>query len=367
LDLKTKPADGGNVTITTNQPGGLVLPRVQLVSEITLEPFIDKSSSEWNIQTNQDNNKKWHTGMMVYNLKNADGFTPGIYFWDGQKWVAAKNTATTVTANNGLNKTSGDVVKLGGQLTESTTVNPSGFDLDFSGALKIKNPNSRIFMEGVRTHVPSDTENIATLGIDDDSGEVFVMKAAPGATSKALNYVEYHITGNGDWVKNFDTKIRTSAYTVLIVGFRFVPKTKLIGIRVGERLEPNKPIAQHTNSPFSSSNPYKPSTHPKSPIVNVYADKNRLHSDGHTDAMSTWVLHADYAEAMPDDQLDGTWIFNCLVINNSLVKVYDTPIAYGLYPRGQGNANGSGGNADIMEGISGNPSGFKIDPPAGLE
>jgi hypothetical protein len=83
--------------------------------------------------------------------------------------------------------------------------------------------------------------------------------------------------------------------------------------------------------------------------------------------MTTWILHADYAEASPDDKLNGTWILNCLVINNSLVKVYDTPIEYGVSPRGQGNVNGSGGSADIMEGVSGNPSGFRIYPPAGLE
>jgi hypothetical protein len=351
LDLKTKVADANNVTVDFNKPGGLVLPRVQLISANTLEPFISTGSSEWTDGTNQTNNKKWHTGMMVYNLKNGDGFLPGIYFWDGSAWVAAKSTASAVTANNGLTKT-GDNIQLGGTLTGNTTINPNNYDLDFTGALKIDNPNSKIFMDGTRTNIPDDDDldNIITLGINGATGEVVTMRASESASTKAINYIEYQIVAQGDWIKNFDTKISVAKYTLVIAGFRFVPFSDKIGIRVGNRLRP-------LNDPYGSNWPTYPgvagnpitSTHPKSPIVNVYADKYYRNSAGAIEgnAKNHWRIHADYAEAEPDDRVNGKWIINCLVLNNSLVKFYDTPI--------QVNSNTFGsntGNEDVEAGSS---------------
>jgi hypothetical protein len=328
LDLKTKVPGTDNVTIEVGKPGGLVLPRVQLVSETTLEPFIDKNSSEWTVSANQNNNKKWHTGMMVYNLKNDGGFTPGIYFWDGAKWVAAKNTATTVAANNGLNK-SGDNIQLGGDLITNTTVDPKTFELDFKGGLKIKD-GGKIFMERVRTNAPQNTEKVATLGIDDETGEVYTMKAYPydpDATTKALNYLEFQLTGEGDWIQNFNTKISRNAYTLVVVGYRFAPYTAKRGIKPGTEL--------------TSDN--------ATPVVNVFADKYYRSGENSPVEQSVWYIHADYAEASPADNKDGTWTINCLVINNSLVKVYANPISYGKTTDGHNGTslNGAHGQRDV--------------------
>jgi hypothetical protein len=347
LDLKTKPADANNVTIEAGKPGGLILPRVQLTKLNTLDPFINSTSSEeWTNLGKQADNKKFHTGMMVYNLTDDATFKPGIYFWDSSQWVAAKSTATVVGANNGLSK-SGDDIQLGGTLSANTTVNPNGKSLEFSGALKIDNPGSKVFMDGTKNNFPVQSTaalgRVASLGIDTLTGEVLTMRSAAGSTTKAINYIEYHITGKGDWVKNFHTYIDTTKYTVVIAGFRFVPATSAIGIKPGTHLYP-KGDTDAQGYPHESTS--KSSKFTKSPLVNVFADSWEVH-DGKPDVrVSYWVIHADYAEAEPDDEKDGMWIINCLVINNSLVKFYpvlefkgiptaaDREHVYGVVPAG---------------------------------
>ncbi|MCX2575944.1 hypothetical protein, partial [Pedobacter sandarakinus] len=112
---------------------GLLFPRVSLVNTTT-----------WGLAASSNP----ATGMMVYNIKTiAAGFSgstnypaisgdgTGIYYWDGNGWVASKgangldgkslNTGTTVplpgTGNNGdtyINTTTGDVyTKIGGVWT----------------------------------------------------------------------------------------------------------------------------------------------------------------------------------------------------------------------------------------------------------
>lgn len=89
LELKDKDAepiipsvtDDDNITSST---GGLILPRVKLISKSTLEPFVNKSSTEW--ISNTDYLKEKHAGLTVYNLNESNGFKQGIYAWDGSKW-----------------------------------------------------------------------------------------------------------------------------------------------------------------------------------------------------------------------------------------------------------------------------------------
>jgi hypothetical protein len=76
LDLKNQEADPStNVTATK---GGLLLPRVKLESENTLQPFISTSNSD---------TKRDHIGLTVYNLTdNGTTFHEGIYLWTGVEW-----------------------------------------------------------------------------------------------------------------------------------------------------------------------------------------------------------------------------------------------------------------------------------------
>lgn len=83
LDIKDRESPGAsNETATT---GGLLLPRVMLVDTTTLEPFILKTDPEW-INANTSKVKEKHIGLQVYNLNLSNGFTTGIYVWNGSNW-----------------------------------------------------------------------------------------------------------------------------------------------------------------------------------------------------------------------------------------------------------------------------------------
>jgi hypothetical protein len=80
LDLKSYAPDADNATSKT---GGLLLPRVQLnnPNDFSLLPDLT------------DEQKKNHTGLMVYNLKEDDNIEKGVYQWNGEAWRKL-NTAT---------------------------------------------------------------------------------------------------------------------------------------------------------------------------------------------------------------------------------------------------------------------------------
>ncbi|MDH6355623.1 uncharacterized protein (TIGR02145 family) [Dysgonomonas sp. PH5-45] len=93
LDLKARqttatiPSANADENITSALgDGGLLLPRVNLIDLNTMEPFIVKTNADW---LDSSNLLKYRlTGLMVYNVKDdeTNGFTPGVYIWDGEKW-----------------------------------------------------------------------------------------------------------------------------------------------------------------------------------------------------------------------------------------------------------------------------------------
>lgn len=81
LDLKTlepgtvtSVTDDSNITSTK---GGLLLPRVKLVSLTSLEPFITGATNEQNLK---------HAGLLVHNLNETNGMQHATYQWDGKQW-----------------------------------------------------------------------------------------------------------------------------------------------------------------------------------------------------------------------------------------------------------------------------------------
>lgn len=80
LDLKTEYS--GKLGMGVTNVGGLLLPRVELVSINTLEPLVEASVA------NHEEQKRKHTGLLVYNLKvdTDKGLKKGIYTWDGEQW-----------------------------------------------------------------------------------------------------------------------------------------------------------------------------------------------------------------------------------------------------------------------------------------
>lgn len=86
LDLKTKEGPNGGATTDANG-GGLLLPRVALVSMASLAPFDDTQKLE-------------HKGLIVYNISETGGFTAGVYSWDGAKWTTGSSSSTPVNSWN---------------------------------------------------------------------------------------------------------------------------------------------------------------------------------------------------------------------------------------------------------------------------
>ncbi|NDV97289.1 hypothetical protein D0T84_20635 [Dysgonomonas sp. 521] len=84
--LLSSASDENNVTVREGD-GGLLLPRVKLMSVNTLEPFIPANDSEF--KDNINNLKERLAGLVVYNLTNngsGAALYPGVYTWNGKKW-----------------------------------------------------------------------------------------------------------------------------------------------------------------------------------------------------------------------------------------------------------------------------------------
>lgn len=100
LNLQTQEDTNG----VTSTKGGLLMPRVELVSLETLEPFI--------VGTPSETNKSVHKGLVVYNI-GGNGISAGQYFWNGDKWENLVTDATPLAVKtNGIYALENDVLAL---------------------------------------------------------------------------------------------------------------------------------------------------------------------------------------------------------------------------------------------------------------
>lgn len=83
LQLKDQEPDTENVTSTQ---GGLLLSRVKLASLTALYPFVDT------LEGNYENHKLRSVGLVVYNVADTDKVDPGMYVWDGAKWISISSS-----------------------------------------------------------------------------------------------------------------------------------------------------------------------------------------------------------------------------------------------------------------------------------
>ncbi|WP_294222782.1 hypothetical protein [uncultured Chryseobacterium sp.] len=152
--------------------------------------------------------------------------------------------------------------------------------------------------------------NAAYVTVDNTTGEFY--KA--GQAEKTFYYQTYNISNvNGDWISDFDTKISTDNYTVIIVGSYF---DQLLGV----------------NTANTSLNRFTPQ--------NVYAFKNTT--------TNTWRLTADFpsvtskaANASDAIQVpNGKWtIYTMIVRNNQVVNNSDVNIDLGANATGSATAS----------------------------
>lgn len=83
LDIKDRPNPGANNETSTT--GGLLLPRVLLLDQNTLEPFISRTDTDW-VNAATTKIKEKHIGLQVYNVSETNGLTKGMFVWNGTQW-----------------------------------------------------------------------------------------------------------------------------------------------------------------------------------------------------------------------------------------------------------------------------------------
>ncbi|NDV97071.1 hypothetical protein D0T84_19490 [Dysgonomonas sp. 521] len=98
LDLKARQTSGTVASVSDDDnvtaglgDGGLLLPRVKLVSISTLEPFIAADDTDFLANTNSLKEKL--AGLMVYNVTNngvGSSLYPAVYTWDGAMWTTSQ-------------------------------------------------------------------------------------------------------------------------------------------------------------------------------------------------------------------------------------------------------------------------------------
>ncbi|MDR6487474.1 hypothetical protein J2799_001979 [Chryseobacterium vietnamense] len=215
---------------------------------------------------------------------------------------------TTTGTNTGMDigATTADPVNIITNNTQRVTVTSTGNVGIGTNAPATKldiNGNMRI---GTTTG-SSSSNNVSTLVRDNTTGEVKVASSSTGNQS-LISTITYFLTNvNGDWVADYDTKISSTEYTVAIIGAYFS-----FPLQVG-----NPTTAQPLYSP-----------------INVYAFISG----------TTWRLRADYPGTTTQNDANGTWILNCLVINKSVAKTLP----------------------DVVQNLGGSENGIASGQPSGL-
>lgn len=213
--------------------------------------------------------------------------TIGYYYHNGTKWMKMEGSGDPTT-DAFVDDPENGMVKIG-TTSQGTVRNPlTDFVIKDNGnvGVGVLNPNTKLDIEGNlrigKVNSASSSNNLSTLVRDNTTGEVKSIISSSGNTF-AFNYMTYNLSNvNKDWVNNFDTKISTVDYTLVIVGYSF---------------NQQELISSTTSLGKSFYNP-----------VNVYAFQSN----------NTWRLSADYNGGASSN--NGTWTINCLIINNSSIK-----------------------------------------------
>lgn len=286
LDVTAKNPKG-----TSPNTDGLLIPRVDR----------QRAQSMKNIETSTliyINNVS--SGSQNGNAINID--TVGYYYFDGSAWVKLTGTGgsnTNIYNADGTLKSNRTVTQGDKTLNfKSDIVN--GFSVDDT-TLSVDAANNRI---GIRTIAPkaaldvngnmilgqasatSQNGSYSTIVRDNSTGELKIAQSSTGNTFP-ISYITFELKNvDGDWVKDYNTKINSSDYTVAVIGSSFIDPSEPSGTFLGVK-------GQMGFSPLNIS---------------------AVSSGG------TWHISADYYGSMPLSGKNGTWTISCLVINKSIIQ-----------------------------------------------
>jgi hypothetical protein len=207
-------------------------------------------------------------GLLIYNIDHEC-----LEFWDGTRWadvwLSDGNEHVDSTDYIGTNNDADLIIK---------TNSNERVRIDKDGKVFLRN-------------VGRAPENVAQLAIDNTTGEVFAIKTETNVNP--MNYLQYVITtAEGDWIRNFNTRIPVSDSTLIVVGSSFKNGTK-------------QPAA------------LKLSTSAGQQLGTFSSQEVLAFEEG-----GTWRLKADYIDSNPGDGANGTWTIYCIAINNSLVQKF---------------------------------------------
>ena len=209
LDFKTQTPSAHNAT--TNK-GGLLLPRVELVDRLTLEPFIANASND---------EKRRHTGLTVYNLTEDEpaDLVAGIFYWDGSEWrgMLTAIPQTGVNMSNLVTNTSsgqGDEFGGGGNAMNYGVITAPedgsyAFNFRFYGGISNPGTNARcryfitVWVNDGVNNVLVDSAEIDIYTPDTNAGNRYTAATTLVATASAGETITFkiaHPTGtNRSW------------------------------------------------------------------------------------------------------------------------------------------------------------------------
>lgn len=273
------------------------------------------------------------TGAIVYvnDISGATGTgstasidATGYYYFDGTNWIKfrpAPGISSNIYTSDGTLSANRTVIQGGNTLTFTGTAT-NAFSVDGT-TFSVDAANNRI---GLGTATPTSTldvqgdARISTMSPLNATSSPLYWNATTGAleaasTKKPFNTYRYTITLNSDWISDLNTNISTTNYTLIITAayFRLPGGAGSTNTMVGGVAFNNKSIANVNGALSSAANAQTQLSKLTISDKNVYA----YQSGG------TWRINADYPDAAPVNPAGQTyeWIFDVLVINNSMVKI----------------------------------------------